>query len=128
MACFHFLIAGLLATTAAQAECGVRNTSLHTADGPAFKVVAAGEGSAKVNGISLGRFVLRGTVNGRPYVIETQKMQGSSATTVSYAGRPAAAFGAPRWFSPSAGLSYDDGETIQVYGGPLDGAWTFACP
>lgn len=90
-------------------------------------MIAAGSGSTKVEGVSAGRFVLKGTIDGREAFIETQKIAGSSATEISYDGPLKAGFGKPRWLKAGKVFGYDNGDAISIHEGPLDGQWTFAC-
>lgn len=117
----------LMAPSAYASECAAGRTVLRADDGREFRVAAAGSETAKRDGVTFGRFVLKGSVEGRPAVVESQKLQGSSATETSYEGDRTQGGKGVKWLKPTKGIGYADGDDITVHGGPLDGRWTFAC-
>ena len=90
-------------------------------------MIGAGSGSTKIEGVSAGRFVLKGTIDGREAFFETQKIAGSSATETSYEGPLKEGFGKPQWLKSGKAFGYDNGDALDIHEGPLDGQWTFAC-
>lgn len=115
----------LVVGTAGAGECRPGAFSFVSTAGKAFKVQAYGFGGMRPGYGAAARTVFRGTVKGKPYIIDIQGVQGSSTTFTSYAGTKLGKGIAPKWgklFRP-----YRHGDEMPVGDGPLEGEWRAVC-
>lgn len=121
------LIGAVLALGGAQAaECRAGRMQLESGDA-VMAVSGLSYTQVAQEGIRGERSMFKGTVNGQPYIIDLQGVQGSSSFLNSYEGhKPDAGGMAVKW-SQAAAPQWHDGSEVPVENGPLKGTWRAVC-
>lgn len=128
------LVGAVLAVDAAEAtECrGGRMTLVKDAE--MFRVtdishyeVTPKESASRTPSLAMSRTVLKGSLRGRPYLIDLQSMQGSSAVLTSYKGMTADTGGMPVRWGRRIDRWHVGGQSVGVEAGPLEGEWRVIC-
>lgn len=120
------LLGAFLTIEGAQAaECRAGRMTF-VQEGRTFRVTDTSLTQARFKGLGAERTIFRGTLGGKPYIIDVQGVQGSSTNFTSYAGRIAEKTAMkPNWGEVPRGWS--DGAEVQIYDGPLRGDWKVRC-
>src|SRR4051812_6106101 len=120
------LIGTVLGVSGATAEpCRAGHMSL-TKGSAVLKVERVSQHDETFGGRQAQRVLFAGRLRGRPYIIDLNSVQGSSAFLTSYAGTKADGGGMPvRWTSSIK--QYGAGDLVPIEVGPLQGDWRVSC-
>lgn len=120
------LVGAVLAVGGAgAAECRAGHMTL-TQGSKSFAVAAISDVRYTYDGHHGFRQIFRGTMDGRPYIVDMEGIQGNTSSLVSYPGRkPASGGRSPVWGGKPSG--WKNGDTTMILAGPMNGDWRAIC-